>query len=164
MIEREPGFYASRAEDRSFFVATTGEIFELVPDTGLRIELVEFLPDVESFGRSFPSMMFRVASFLGIDVPIPAEQTHLLIDEICWEGTLGVSTFEPELVTRLADAGLVLRRGRSAVFSDRGRDLLDMLSQALVARPFDFRPIAEMRSNDADRRPNDEGGERGISI
>lgn len=143
MSAREPGFYASTGEDRTFFIAATGEMFELVADVRPRIERVDALPEVERFGREFPSMLFRIASFLGIDAAIPAEPTHILIDEIYWEGTLGISAFEPEVMAGLEDAGLVRRRGRSAVFTDRGRDLLDALSRALTARPFGFRSVTE---------------------
>jgi hypothetical protein len=131
---REPGFYASLVGDRTFFVAATGEAFELVAEL---VERIVSLPDVERFGHELPSMMFQMASFLGIDAPIPPESTHLLIDEIYWEGRLGVASFDPQGIAELAELGLVLPRGGSAVLSDTCRDLLDQLGRALVVRPFD---------------------------
>jgi len=131
----EPGFYASVVEDRTFFVAATGEAFELVAE---QVERVASLPDVERFGHELPSMMFRMASFLGLDAALPPESTHLLLDEIYWEGRLGVASFDPQGIAELAELGLVLPRGDSAVLSDACRDLLDQLGRALVVRPFDL--------------------------
>lgn len=128
----EPGFYASLTEDRTFFVAVTGDAFELVAD---RMERVAMLPEVERFAHELPSMMFQVASFLGVGAFIPPESTHLLIDEIYWEGRLGVASFDPQDIAALAEIGLVLPRGDSAVLSDTCRDLIDQLRRALVVRP-----------------------------
>lgn len=141
------GFYASTQEDRTFFVSMTGEIFELLADMEPREERVSTLPnDARAFERELPSMMFRMAAFVGLQLEIPPEQTHLLIDEIYWEGTLGVAQFEPPLVADLAAAGLVVPRGDSAVFSDRLISILDGLSRALIGRPFEVRSIARSRA------------------
>lgn len=140
------GFYASTEEDRTFFVSITGEIFELIADMEPHEARVHTLPvDARAFERELPSMMFRMAALVGLKLEIPPERTHLLIDEIYWEGTLGVAQFDPPLVAELAEAGLVVPRGDSAVFSDRLTSLLDRLSQALVGRPFDVRSIVESR-------------------
>lgn len=144
------GFYASTNEDRTFFVSITGEIFELLFDMEPREERVNTLPDdARAFERELPSMMFRMAALVGLKFEIPPERTHLLIDEIYWEGTLGVAQFEPPLVAELAEADLVVPRGDSAVFSDRLTSILDGLSRALVGRPFDVRSSAESRATHA---------------
>lgn len=130
------GFYASSYADGSYCVLKSGAIFELTPDPEREVRVDALPRDAERFDRELPSMIFRMARFLGLDMALPSDSTHLLIDEVHWDGKLQVAPFD-EAVAELAVAGLVRRRGGSVIFSEHLGELLNTLSHALVGRPFE---------------------------
>lgn len=138
------GFYSCAAG--RFFVSKTGLVLELLNEDidGSDEALVALLPpDAEPMAALFllPSLVLRIATRLGLDVPAPLRAAAVadILDELHWRGDGGWAPVDREnlsTLTTLVTANFVAVTGEHARVGDGAVEVLDRLTRALCDAPF----------------------------